>query len=282
MTVHPTAPTDLAGMVDAWAQTVRSVLDLGRTMRPEDADQPTDCPGWTVFDQIAHIASAEAGLAGEPVADLDVSGRAHVRSPFGERIERLVESRRGRSLDEVLDEFEDRLAERLAVYGGPDVTAESEVPGPFGRTTLLDLLGVRTFDIWTHEQDIREALGRPGGLDTPAAAVSVTRFLDALPRIVARDAGVEPGQAVVLDITGPTVARAGVRVEEQDGGPVGIPLFSGAPEQHPDVVATTLTMSTQVVMRLAGGRRDPADVHVVVHGDADVARRVLRSLAVTP
>ncbi|MGL5929662.1 MAG: maleylpyruvate isomerase family mycothiol-dependent enzyme [Dermatophilaceae bacterium] len=282
MPVHPTPPSDLAGMLDAWAHTVRSILDLGRTMRPEDAGRPTDCPGWTVFDQIAHVASAEAGLAGEPVADLDVSGRDHVRNPFGERIERLLESRRGRSLDEVLDELEERLAERLAAYGSPDATAETEVNGPFGRTTLLDLLGVRTFDIWTHEQDIREALDRPGGLDTPAAAVSVTRLLHLLPRIVARDAGVEPGRAVVLDITGPTVARAGVRVEENGGKRVGTPLFSGAPEQHPDVVTTTLTMSTQVAMRLAGGRRDPDSLHVVVHGDADVAQRVLRSLAVTP
>ncbi|MGL4745347.1 MAG: hypothetical protein ACRCXL_13285, partial [Dermatophilaceae bacterium] len=192
------------------------------------------------------------------------------------------ESRRGRSLDEVLDELEERLAERLAVYGNPEATAETEVSGPFGSTTLLDLLGVRTSDIWTHEQDIREALGRPGGLDSPAAAVSVARFLDLLPRIVARDADIGPGHAVVLDLTGPTVARAGVRVEEQEGKRVGIPLFSGAPEQHPDIVTTTLTMSTQVAMRLAGGRRDSGSVHVVVHGDADVARRVLRTLAVTP
>ncbi|MGL5819032.1 MAG: maleylpyruvate isomerase family mycothiol-dependent enzyme [Phycicoccus sp.] len=282
MPVHPTPPTDLAGTIDAWAQTVRSVLDLGRTMRAGDADRPTDCPGWTVFDQIAHVTSAEAGLAGEPVADLDVSGRAHVRTPFGERVEKRLESRRGRSLDEVLDELEERLAERLAAYGSPDATAETEVPGPFGSTTLLDLLGVRIFDIWTHEQDIREALGRPGGLDTPAATVSVARFLDRLPRVVARDAGVGPGHAVVLDLTGPTVARAGVRVEEQEGRPVGIPLFSGTPDQHLDVVTTTLTMSTQVAMRLAGGRRDPDSMHVVVHGDADVARRVLRALTVTP
>ncbi|MGL5865257.1 MAG: maleylpyruvate isomerase family mycothiol-dependent enzyme [Dermatophilaceae bacterium] len=282
MPVHPMPPTDLPGMVDAWAQTVRGILDLGRTLRPEDADRPTDCPGWTVFDQIAHVASVEAGLAGEPVADVDVSGRAHVRSPFGERVERLLESRRGRSPEEVLDELEERLAERLTVYGSPGATAETEVPGPFGRTTLLDLLGVRTFDIWTHEQDIREALGRPGGLDTPAAAVSVARFLGMLPVIVARHAGVEPGHAVVLDVTGPTVARVGVRVEERDGKPVGIPLFSGTPEQHADVVTTTLTMSTQVAMRLAGGRRDPDSMHVVVHGDAEVARRVLHALAVTP
>ena len=69
---------------------------------------------------------------------------------------------------------------------------------------------------------------------------------------------------------------------EQDGKAVGLPLFTGGHEEHPDVVTTSLTMSTQVAGRLAGGRRAPEDVHVVVHGDEDVARRVLASLAITP
>ena len=64
MSLHPPAPSDLNGLVDAYAQTVQSVIDLGRTMRPDDAARPTDCPGWTVLDQIAHVASAEAMVAG--------------------------------------------------------------------------------------------------------------------------------------------------------------------------------------------------------------------------
>jgi hypothetical protein len=171
---------------------------------------------------------------------------------------------------------------RLAVYRADDVDPDAEVMGPFGPTTLAGLVALRTFDVWMHEQDIREAIGRPGGLDTPAAALSVSRFFDALPVLVAKRAGVEPGNAVVLDLTGPVVGRAGVRVEEQDGKARGIPLFTGEPEEHADVVTTSLTMSTAVAMRLAGGRRDPADLHVTVHGDEDVARRVLAALPVTP
>jgi hypothetical protein len=87
---------------------------------------------------------------------------------------------------------------------------------------------------------------------------------------------------VVLDLTGPTVGRAGVRVEEQDGKAVGIPLFSGGSDEHPDVVTTTLTMSTRVAMRLAGGRRSPDELPVTVTGDEDVARRVLDHLCTTP
>ena len=133
-----------------------------------------------------------------------------------------------------------------------------------------------------HEQDIREALERPGGLDTGAAALSVSSLFARLPRIVAKDAAIEPGNAVVLDLTGPTVGRAGARVEEHDGKARGIPLFTGEAEEHPDVVTTSLTMSTSVAMRLAGGRRPPEELHVVVHGDEDVARRVMAAMAITP
>ncbi len=282
MPLHPPAPTEFPEVVDAWAHAVRSVIDLGRTLRPDDAGRPTDCPGWTVFDQVAHVASVEAMVAGDAVPDVDVSGHEHVHHDFAERIERFLESRRGRALEDVLDELEWRLDERLAVYRADDVDPDAEVMGPFGQTTLAGLVAVRTFDVWMHEQDIREAIGRPGGLDTPAAALSVARFLDALPVLVAKRAGVPPGNAVVLDLTGPVVGRAGARVEEQEGKPRGIPLFTGEPEEHPDVVTTSLTMSTAVAMRLAGGRRDPADLPVTVNGDEDVARRVLAALTVTP
>ena len=282
MSLHPPAPSDLGGLVDAYAQTVQCIIDLGRTMRPDDVTRPTDCPGWTVLDQFAHVASTEAMVAGEPVPDIDVSGHEHVRHAFGERIEKYLESRRHRELDELLDELEERLEERLHVYRSGTEWAEREVQGPFGPTTGEGMLGIRVFDIWVHEQDIREAIDRPGGLDSGAAAHSVSRLFAAFPRIVAKDAGIEPGNAVVLDLTGPTVGRAGARVEERDGRAVGIPLFTGGSEEHPDVVTTSLTMSTAVAGRLAGGRRAPDDLHVVVHGDEDVARRVLAAMVITP
>ncbi|MGG5259282.1 maleylpyruvate isomerase family mycothiol-dependent enzyme [Phycicoccus avicenniae] len=282
MSLHPPAPTDFAGTVEAWAQTVRTVTDLGRALRPGDAERPTDCPGWTVADQLAHVLGGEAMVAGDPDPDVDVSGYSYLRHDFGTRHERFVEARRGRTPGDLVEELDWRLEERLAAYRAEGVTGEEPVTGPFGPTTLGELVGIRTFDVWMHEQDLREALERPGGLDTPAAALSVSRLFAVLPRVVARDAQVGPGNAVVLDLTGPTVGRAGVRVEEQSGRAVGVPLFSGEDVEHPDVVTTSLSMSTRVAMRLAGGRRSPDDLPVTVHGDDAVAARVLPALAITP
>ncbi|MEO7422121.1 MAG: maleylpyruvate isomerase family mycothiol-dependent enzyme, partial [Ornithinibacter sp.] len=175
MSLHPPAPEELGELVEAYAQTVRSVIDLARTLRPGDAERPTDCPGWTVADQVAHVVGGEAMAAGEEDADVDVSGLAHVKHAFGARHEKAVQLRRGRPLDEVVEELEERLEERLSFYGAEDATAQTPLEGPFGATTLGASVALRTFDIWVHEQDIREAIGRPGGLDTPAAALSVSR-----------------------------------------------------------------------------------------------------------
>ena len=194
-------------------------------------------------------------VAGEPVPDVDVGGHAHVRNAFGERIEKFVESRRGRELEEVLDELEERLEERLRVYRSGPEWAEEPVQGPFGETTSRALLDIRVFDIWMHEQDIREALDRPGGLDSGAAAHSVSRLFAALPASSPRTPASSPATRSSSTSRVP-VGRAGARVEAR-GRAVGVPLFTGGAEEHPDVVTTSLTMSTAVAGRLAGGRRPP-------------------------
>ncbi len=282
MPLHPAPPEDLDALAEGYAQAVQAVIDLGHSLRTGDLERGTDCPGWTVFDQIAHVTSGEAMVAGEPVPDVDVSRYDHVRHEFGERTERYVESRRGRHPAELLEELEALLAERLAFYRDPATTLDLPVAGPFGATTVGELLRIRLFDIWSHEQDIREALARPGDLDAPGAAITVAMLFDALPRIIARTAAVPPGNAVILDLTGPVVGRAGARVEERDGRATGIPLFTGEPEDHADAVTTTITLSTQAACRRALGRRDRTQLHVTVSGDEELAARVLDAMVIAP
>lgn len=276
-------PLDLDVLRDAYTQTVRSVIDLAAGLRAGDGEVATDCPGWTVLDQVRHIESVESMLNGEPMPDRDVRAMAHVRHDFGAAIERYVDSRRGMDADDLVSALQQALDLRLAFYYGPEVTEDTPTIGPFGETTVGDLLRLRIFDIWTHEQDIREALERPGGLDTGAAAVAVRSILRALPKVVARDAGLAPGTAVIVDVTGPLVGRGGVRVEAGDGGrTVGVPLFTGGSTPHEDSTVTSISLSTAALGRLGAGRRPVADVRWTVTGDEQVARRVLGALSITP
>jgi len=295
MPMHPAAPEDLHGLVEAFAGTAQAVVDLAFSLRDADLDKPTACPGWTVKDQVSHVTSIEAALVGRPDPQVEVPAYDWIRNDIGRHMENGVELRRSRSGKEVVSELQKVLGGRLGRLRDASLTEETEVPGVLSDTptTLGALLRLRIFDTWVHEQDIREALGRPGNLDSPAAAVSVQSVLDALPMIVVKRVGLEPGKVLMVELTGPVVARSGVRVEAGEEGPDGSPgkpigrlMFAGASDETGPIPAigrtTSLQMSTDVFMRRAAGRRATADCVYTVLGDQDIARRFMDALVVTP
>lgn len=293
----PEAPQRLEDLVEAFAQTTQSVIDLAHGCAAGDLAKPTECPGWTVHDQISHVVGVESWLEGNQDPRVTMPQYEHIRNDLGKRVEYAVEVRRGRTGEQVVAELEAVLAQRLLALRDPALTGSSVVAGPFGPDLAATVVLLRTFDVWTHEQDIRSALGRPGNLDSPAAAVVVSMVMLQLPRLVAKGAGLEPGHAVVIDVTGPTLARQGVRVElDEQGRTRGHALIAGdadgaagwfvpgAPAASSDGQPdwpTTISLSTEAFTRRAAGRRSVSDTAYTVVGDDDIARRVLEALAVT-
>ncbi|MDO5502499.1 MAG: maleylpyruvate isomerase family mycothiol-dependent enzyme [Actinomycetia bacterium] len=280
--LSPAAPSALNELIDAFEQTARAVLELGRACPPERAGDPTPCPGWDVFAQVAHVESLEAIFSGEPMPDLSIEERPHVRNDMGVIVEVLIESRRGLSLVELCDQFEEVLGRRLEQLRSAEVTEETELPGPFGMMTAPDLLGVRCFDIWCHEQDLRETLDLPGNLSTPAAAESMRRVFGSFGRIAVAS-GLAVGQSVRLELTGPVTGRHDVSVVDQGGKVRGI-----AATVDPEELACTLRLDTRVAGRLIAGR-DPVGQDVrgggfawTCDGDRDLAQALVRHFAVTP
>jgi uncharacterized protein (TIGR03083 family) len=285
--MHPAAPQALHDLVGAFAQTAQAVVDLAHGCSAEDLALPTECPGWTVHDQISHVAGVEAWLEGHQ--DPRVEKMPHyeyIRNELGKKVEYAVELRRGRTGEEVVAELEDVLAQRLSTLRNPALTDSSIIAGPFGPDLAATVVLMRTFDVWAHEQDIRSALGRPGNLGSPAAAVFVLSVLLQLPRLVAKDAGVEPGHVVVIDVTGPgsvVTAHEGVRVEvDEQGRTRGQVMTADPPPGRP---TTTISLSTDAFTRRAAGRRSVndtvSDTEYGVVGDEAIARRVLEALVVT-
>jgi len=289
--MQPAAPQGLHDLVAAFAQTTQAVIDLGHSCTNEDLARPTECPGWTVHDQISHVVGVEAWLEGHKDPRVEMPRYEHIRNDLGKRVEYAVEVRRGRSREEVLTELERVLAQRLSTLRSPGLTDTSIIAGPFGPDQAAAVVLMRTFDVWAHEQDIRAALGRPGNLNSPAAAVFVNSVLVQLPRLIAKGAGLEPGHPVVIDVTGPVLARQGVRVEmDEQGGLRGHAMFSGDAEvtadgprsdQQPDPATTTISLSTEDFTRRAAGRRSVSRTAYGVVGDEAIARRVMEALVVT-
>jgi uncharacterized protein (TIGR03083 family) len=286
MTMHPAAPQGLHGLVEAFAQTTQAVVDLARDCSADDLAMPTECPGWTVHDQISHVAGVEAWLAGHRDPRVSLPQYEYLRNDLGKKVEYAVEVRRGRSGAEVVAELEDVLAQRLSMLRDPTLTDSSVIAGPFGPDVAPIVVLMRTFDVWAHEQDIRSALGRPGNLDSPGAAVFVGSVLLQLPRLIAKGAGVEPGHSVVLEVIGPrsvVAARQGVRVEVDEQGRLRGHAMTADPP--PDGPTTTISLSTEAFTRRAAGRRTVSDTvsdaAYGVVGDEAIALRVLEALVVT-
>lgn len=309
MPLHPAPPTDLPSLVAGVAHTLQAVLDLGRACRLEDFDRPTDCPGWTVKDQLSHVVAVEAWLAGEPPPQVEVPDYPWIHGELARFMEAGVEVRRHTPGSVVVAELEWMVAQRVAWWANADLSADTIVPGPLNRTAR-SLAELRCRDVWCHEQDLRVALHRPGNLDCVPAQVFTQGVINALPQIVAVDAAVPVGQSVVFDITGPVVGRAGVRVIEgpkapvsaepatdwpgsggaepaegldRDGAPIGELLFTGSSD-GPGVggATTSITLSTEAFTRRAGGRWSVERTPHSVAGDPQIARRVMEALPVTP
>ena len=297
MPLHPAAPQGLHDLVEAFAHTTQAVIDLARSCSDDDLALPTECPGWTVHDQISHVVGVEAWLEGHKDPRVEMPPYEHIKNDIGKRVEYAVEVRRGRTGAEVVTELEHVLAQRLSTLRSPELTDSSIIAGPFGPDQAATVVLMRTFDVWAHEQDIRTALGRPGSLGSPAAAVFVNSVLVQLPRLIAKGSGLEPGHPVVIDVTGPVVARQGVRVEvDEQGRPRGHAMFVGdadyaaswyasgngsqTSDQQPNW-PTTISLSTEAFTRRAAGRRSVSDTAYSVVGDEAIARRVMEALVVT-
>ena len=123
-----------------------------------------------------------------------------------------------------------------------------------------------------HEQDVRRASGRPGGLDSRAAQHTTDYLLESLGMVLAKRAAAPPGSTLVAEVEGSAPAAFGV---DDDG--VGRRLSE--PPADPTVL---LALGREAFVKLAGGRRSAGDVSVRVTGDEDLATRILATMAVTP
>ncbi|MGP4022336.1 maleylpyruvate isomerase family mycothiol-dependent enzyme [Actinomadura sp. 3N407] len=255
----------------AYEQTIRSTLGLAATLGEADWDLPTECPGWTVKDQFAHLVGVELDLLGDPRPDIDVPEFDHIRNEFGQVLEKAVHVRRPVPGPAVAAELADALERRLAELPGMDpdrlVMCPDGREGPYSR-----FMQFRAMDCWTHEQDVRRAVGRPGNLDAPAAHCFWDLLSAVLPRVVARAAKPAPGESVALKISDPLDLHVAVRVDDDGRG-----HWTG-----PADPTAELAMTWETYVRLTAGRCAPGAVTVEITGDRDLATRVLANMAITP
>ena len=265
----------LATYVETWRRACADFIALTRSLAEDEGDLPTDLPGWTVRDNVAHTAHLEGVLAGAPEDDVEVPASAHLTAVTALYTEQGVLARRGRTLTELADEIENAVAGRAeALRANPPVDGDAappRTPGGVGWSTEV-LLRNRPLDVWMHEQDIRRAVDRPGGWDSPAAAHTLRIFAGSLPVLVGKRLAPPAGTVVRLHVPEAGIDRS-VQVG-QDGR---------AGRADPDAPpTTTVTLSPESFAILSGGRRHPATVEAAIAGDEELGRGLLAVMAVTP
>jgi uncharacterized protein (TIGR03083 family) len=264
----------VAALGEVWA----SLGELLGELSDDEWRRPSPLPGWSVQDNVAHIVGTEAMLAGEPgpSIEIDREANAHVRNDIGAFNEQWVESLRAVPSNEVLSRFRELTGARLAALEAmseEEWNAESFTPA--GKDTYGRFMQIRVFDCWLHEQDIRDAVGRPGHETGLAVEVVLDEMATALGFVVGKKAGAEPGQSVTFALTdGGAVVRE-LNVEVGDRAAV-VPVLAG----HATVV---LTMPIGVMTRRCAGRVGPDDLldQVVIDGDLALAAKILENQSYT-
>lgn len=260
-------------LVDRMEQVWRSIDELCSSLDDAEWKTETDCPGWAVQDQVSHLAGNESGILGRPAPDHEPSDVSHTKNPIGESNEVQVDYRRSWSPQEVLDDFREVTGERLKqlrAMSDEDFQAESWTP--IGQGTVADFLGIRIFDAWVHEQDIRRATDRPGHLDGPVAEHALERIAGAMPFVVGKKVGPPDGTTVVLEVIGPVAETI----------PVGISGGRGERlSDVPDDPTVRLRMDLATFNRLGCGRGDPSALasDVEIAGDEDLGRRICEQMS---
>jgi uncharacterized protein (TIGR03083 family) len=264
----------VAALGEVWA----SLDDLLDGLSDDDWMLPTPLPGWSVQDNVSHIVGTEAMLSGEPGPSLEIDREAshHVRNDIGVFNEQWVEALRNETPAEVLARFRTLAASRLTTLGAmTDEEWNAESFTPAGRDTFGRFMQIRVFDCWLHEQDIRDAVGRPGHESGLAVEVVLDEMETALGFVVGKKAGATSGQRVTFALTdGGAVVRE-VHVEVAERAAV-VPALSGP-------ATVVLTMPVGVMTRRCAGRVGPDDLldQVVIDGDVALAARILENQSYT-
>lgn len=247
--------------VAAVAAALTDLRALVASLSADEVQRATGCPGWTVFDVVAHCVSLESLLAGEPHPDHDLEVEpAHVHDDTGRFMEVLVDAWRDRTfadlaadLGRVFDARQHQLS-RLSDLSG-------ELQGFAGPMPARSLVGMRTFDLWIHEQDIRRAVRRPGGMQTEPAAVVARRMRRGLEAVLPQR--IDRG-CLELTVTGDKTWRSSIHCGDGDTVRVSIPFAALVP--------------------IVAGRDDAPDPATAarIDGDLHLAACMLTNLVITP
>ncbi|MBV8951157.1 MAG: maleylpyruvate isomerase family mycothiol-dependent enzyme [Actinobacteria bacterium] len=253
--VRPSAAGDDPAL-DLYAAQTERFDALVDALNPDDLEVET-FNGLTVHELVVHMAAMEsafAASAGAPtipeLTTVDVEARTRD----------LIAQLGGRPVSDAHDLWR-RSVDVLRVWAA-GASGRLEVPGVGFSMSRHSALAARAFETWTHDDDIRRAIGLP--LVVPPAEhlhVMADTSARSLPLALAFTGRTRPGKKATIELTG------------DGGGTWTVPLDMSVerPVDGPDVAADVYVRVDVVDWcRLASERLEPAAVQFEASGDVSL------------
>ena len=251
-------PTDDA--TAAFIETATQLLQLLDGLTPEEWERPTTVGGGvTARELVMHLVGVERYLLGQ-------LGRRPAFSAPG-RDDHFPATRAAAA--ELAGADGAQVArtwwlEAMALVAAcAELGPDHEVAYHHLGGSVRGMLVVRTFELWTHDDDIRRAVGAPrNDLDADRLSLMSSALLDVLPFGLLLAGTTRPGKTMRIVLTGPGGGRS-----------VDAPMMPGEPAGAvPDI---TIAASTLDLCRVASNRLSAAEIDVVVEGDRSLLEPVL-------
>ena len=258
--------------IDTLEATFLSLSNLGRQLSEDQWKLPTDCPGWSVQDNLSHLIGVEFTLSGGEHTSHKSPKFDYIKNAIGEHNENEIDVRRSQSGAQVLEEWNSVSSNRITqLRTADDAYFETPMMLPTGPGTLGDFLNIRILDCWVHEQDMRRATGIAGNEGGPAAEHTIDRLIRTLPIVVGKRAATPEGASVVVVLTGSVQRNIPLTVIS------GRATIVTAP---PAEVLCTVQLDSNAFTALATGRQtaDQLANRLQISGDNDLGQRVVTQL----
>ena len=266
-------------VVERFAPLRAHLLALLAELSEDDWSRPTAAPGWTVKDVTAHLLGGDIGILSRCRDSFSPS--SHKLGSYSELVD-LV-NRLNAEWVAAARRMSPRLLRELLALLGPEVEAYFSSldlkaiggpvswAGPDPAPVWLDVAREFT-ERWHHQQQIRDATGRPPLYDPYFLSPVLDTFVRALPHNF-RHTSAPEGTVVRLQISGDAggnwflvrTARAWVLTLESESQPV---------------AEVTLSQDTAWRMFTKGLAPETAQASALVRGDAAFASPIFRTVSV--
>jgi len=258
--LHPAWADAKGGGISPHAAFIKTAAELATmldTLTADDWSFPTGVEGASVNELVAHLVGVERYVLGQLGRGPSFSApRREDHYPVTQHAAADVAGATG---PEIAHAWWLEVTRLIAVCGELDPAHEVAYHHLSG--SVRGMLVVRTFELWTHDDDIRRAINRPPNpLDAERLTLMSSDLIGVLNLGMALSGTTQPGRTARINLMGP------------GGGSYDVALAAGEIAGLPDI---TITTSALDLCRLASNRLSADLIDLAVDGDRALLEPIL-------